>query len=35
MNRTFPGVVARFTDKLMPSTRTMDTEVDVPNSRCC
>ena len=31
MNRTFPGVVARFTDKLMPSTRTMDTEVDVPN----
>jgi RND family efflux transporter MFP subunit len=31
LNRTFAGVVARFTDKLMPSTRTMDTEVDVPN----
>jgi RND family efflux transporter MFP subunit len=32
LNRTFPGVVARFTDKLMPATRTMDTEVDVPNA---
>jgi RND family efflux transporter MFP subunit len=31
LNRNFPGVVARFTDKLMPATRTMDTEVDVPN----
>ena len=31
LNRTFPGVVARFADKLMPPTRTMDTEVDVPN----
>ncbi|MEO8370839.1 MAG: efflux RND transporter periplasmic adaptor subunit [Candidatus Solibacter sp.] len=32
LNRTFPGVVARFTDKLNSSTRTMDTEVDVPNA---
>ena len=31
LNRSFPGVVARFTDKVLPSTRTMDTEVDVPN----
>jgi len=31
LKRTFPGVVARFTDKLNSSTRTMDTEVDVPN----
>lgn len=29
--RTFPGRVARFADKIQPSTRTMDTEVDVPN----
>jgi len=32
LNRTFPGTVARFADKLNLSTRTMDTEVDVPNT---
>jgi RND family efflux transporter MFP subunit len=31
LNRTFPGRVARFTDKVDQSTRTMKTEVDVPN----
>ncbi len=31
LNRTFSGRVARFTDKVQLSTRTMDTEVDVPN----
>jgi len=31
MNRTFPGKVARFAGKVQSSTRTMDTEVDVPN----
>ncbi len=31
LNRTFPGRVARFADQLDPSTRTMKTEVDVPN----
>jgi len=31
LNRTFPGKVARFADKVQLSTRTMDTEVDVPN----
>ena len=31
LNRSFPGRVARFADKLSPATRTMDTEVDVPN----
>lgn len=31
LNRTFRGRVARFADKVMYSTRTMDTEVDVPN----
>jgi RND family efflux transporter MFP subunit len=31
LNRTFPGTVKRFADKLNLSTRTMDTEVDVPN----
>jgi RND family efflux transporter MFP subunit len=31
LNRSFPGVVARFTGKLQMATRTMDTEVDVPN----
>jgi RND family efflux transporter MFP subunit len=31
MNRTFPGRVARSTGKVQESTRTMDTEVDVPN----
>lgn len=29
--KTFPGKVARFAGKIQPSTRTMDTEVDVPN----
>lgn len=33
LNRTFDGTVARFTGKLQESTRTMDTEVDVENSR--
>lgn len=32
LNRSFPGKVARFADKLSLATRTMDTEVDVPNS---
>jgi len=32
MNRTFPGRVARFADKVDQSTRTMKTEVDVPNA---
>jgi RND family efflux transporter MFP subunit len=32
MKRTFPGKVARFSDKLAAATRTMDTEVDVQNS---
>jgi RND family efflux transporter MFP subunit len=31
LNRSFPGRVARFSDKVQMSTRTMDTEVDVPN----
>jgi len=31
LNRTFPGKVARFSDKVAYQTRTMDTEVDVPN----
>jgi RND family efflux transporter MFP subunit len=31
MNRTFPGVVARFEDRVDQSTRTMKTEVDVTN----
>jgi RND family efflux transporter MFP subunit len=31
LGRTFPGKVARFADKIQPATRTMDTEVDVPN----
>ena len=31
MNRSFPGKVARFSDKLQLATRTMETEVDVPN----
>jgi RND family efflux transporter MFP subunit len=31
LNRTFPGVVARFADKVDQSTRTMKTEVDVLN----
>lgn len=32
LNRSFTGSVARFADKLSMETRTMDTEVDVPNS---
>src|SRR5205807_4034755 len=32
MNRVFPGKVARFAEKVQSSTRTMDTEVDVPNA---
>ena len=31
LNRTFPGRVARFAEKVSMATRTMDTEVDVPN----
>jgi RND family efflux transporter MFP subunit len=31
LNRSFPGKVARFSDKVTTSTRTMDTEVDVLN----
>jgi len=31
LKRSFPGKVARFADKLSLATRTMDTEVDVPN----
>ena len=31
LNRSFPGRVARFTGKISSSTRTMETEVDVPN----
>jgi RND family efflux transporter MFP subunit len=31
LHRTFPGVVARSSDKVQTSTRTMDTEVDVRN----
>lgn len=31
LGRTFRGRVARFADTIQPSTRTMDTEVDVPN----
>lgn len=31
LNRSFPGRVARFSDKVDASTRTMKTEVDVPN----
>jgi RND family efflux transporter MFP subunit len=31
LGRSFPGVVARFAEKVASATRTMDTEVDVPN----
>jgi RND family efflux transporter MFP subunit len=31
LHRSFPGRVARFSDKVDESTRTMKTEVDVPN----
>jgi multidrug efflux pump subunit AcrA (membrane-fusion protein) len=33
LNRTFEGIVARFADKVDDSTRTMMTEVDVPNPK--
>ena len=33
LNRLFSGKVTRFADKLMTSTRTMDTEIDVPNPK--
>jgi RND family efflux transporter MFP subunit len=33
LNQTFPGKVARFSEKLSMATRTMDTEVDVPNPK--
>jgi RND family efflux transporter MFP subunit len=32
LNRSFPGRVARFAGKVQLSTRTMETEVDVPNA---
>jgi RND family efflux transporter MFP subunit len=31
LNQTFTGKVARFSDRVQTSTRTMDTEIDVPN----
>jgi len=31
LGRSFPGTVKRFADKVATATRTMDTEVDVPN----
>ena len=31
LDRSFPGKVARFAEKVQLSTRTMETEVDVPN----
>ena len=31
LSRSFPGRVARFAGRVSPTTRTMDTEVDVPN----
>lgn len=31
LGRSFPGRVARSAGKVLPSTRTMDTEIDVPN----
>jgi len=31
LGRSFPGRVARFAEKVSSTTRTMDTEVDVPN----
>jgi RND family efflux transporter MFP subunit len=33
LHRSFPGKVARFSDQVDESTRTMKTEVDVPNPR--
>ena len=31
LHRTFPGRITRFADEVQKTTRTMDTEVDVPN----
>lgn len=33
LNRTYEGKVARFDSKVNPDTRTMETEVDVPNPK--
>lgn len=33
LNRSFPGRVARFSGKLSTATRSMETEVDVPNPK--
>src|SRR5262249_29596042 len=33
LGRSFPGRVARFAERVSPTTRTMDTEVDVPNPK--
>jgi RND family efflux transporter MFP subunit len=33
LGRTFPGKIARFADRVNGETRTMETEVDVPNPR--
>lgn len=33
LDRTFRGKIVRFSDEIDPQTRTMHTEVDVPNSR--
>jgi RND family efflux transporter MFP subunit len=33
LGKTFPGKVTRFADNIQTSTRTMDTEVDVPNPK--
>ena len=35
LNRTFPGKVARFSVDVKEDTRTMHTEVDVPNPNVC
>lgn len=32
LNRTFPGRVARYSERVQSATRTMDTEIDVPNA---
>jgi multidrug efflux pump subunit AcrA (membrane-fusion protein) len=33
LDKTFPGKIARFSDRIDTGTRTMRTEVDVPNPR--
>jgi RND family efflux transporter MFP subunit len=33
LNRTFDGKIVRFSDQIDPATRTMHTEVDVPNPK--